>query len=231
MSAGVTRWLGETVVKGTTACAGHVNLQSIKNACAVFALVKPFIEQLAQKTPALRRAKTVGAINVERIVALYVGNKVARHRQTDPHNRGLAGRIDEIVDKTGLKTHVIPNSRATILEPRKRPRLARDRLGRIVGTASHAHLCPSSAASSHFVGAVVTRTQRVHGERFVHYDLTADGAFRCDRWRIQRHQVRIVGRIGRHVRLPSTGSHGETALHQQTVAKFVRRLRAVRSGR
>lgn len=71
--------------------------------------VEAEIEELAQKTPALRRAKGVGVLDVagarvvSRIAVPQERYDTARCQQAQPNHRRAGRRVDHLIDPAGLE--------------------------------------------------------------------------------------------------------------------------------
>src|ERR1700730_1374579 len=89
--------------------AGDVHQQAVEHQPLRLVLVEAEIEELAQKTAALRRAEGVGLPDVAgagvacRAAVPQEGHDIARRQQAQPDHRRAGCRVDHLIDPAGFE--------------------------------------------------------------------------------------------------------------------------------
>ena len=214
--ARVTRGLREPVIEAAAPAARDVRPDSVKHLLALLAGVESVVEELAQKSPALRGTDRNGMLVP--FLVLQVRDVVPNARGTQAGQRRVLPGVGHFVDPARLKPALHIDMSAIFFEP---PLAARNLAARAVGAITHGH--PDARRVGHRVGnmgpvrhvePVDLLVRDVVGS---HHALDALG-----RGRVKPHQP---GRVRRDIPLPSQPQQRESLLQQKVVSELSRRPR------
>ena len=232
------------MVERSASGAAHLIEDAVEHLAPLLVLVEALIEEVPQKTAALRDAPADGVTEarhrvVRGRVVLHEADQIARAGQADADHPGIGAAIDNVVDAAGLEAAVEGDGAAVDEVPAR----ARDDLtlrGRIV---AHRHRVVGTVRIQHRIGLVRAIGDRCGVGALVEDEVAANEAgdplavirgpstglgtsLRISKAG-DRHLHPHRARAFRHVPLPSHPEQGEALTHEGAVAelRFLRRIR------
>ena len=192
----------------------------VEHHAPLFVFFKAQIQHLAQKTPALRHAKQIRALQTtgariafSRRAPAQKRRGIAHRQKTRPHQQRIRGAIHHVVNHPRLEAAL----HCDMSRVGEAPPFARQHHCGRAAVLAHGDGCIGVIQINARIGDVITIRQRQHLGRFVGTQTAADeSAHARHSRRIQRHQTILA----RHIDLPTHPRHRITLTHQKTIAEI-----------